>query len=287
MTLAPWAAQRRADVVARAQAWSGSADLRRLVRALGGPTNTTLGAMARWSAATLDTRRGAERHDAGPVGWSDEQVNAVLTAAAPLGLLETASPQQPAYDATLLLGGTTTGNRLRTQLAAGVAAKGVEIGLLAVLTTDRPIGAREHESDPDSRQDATEWQHLLRMVDKEFGPLEHGAREGELRAPDGRRVRLLIAPGAGPATRATTADAIRFFLDHVVPPSVLLVTSTIYAPYQFFAVAPLLLEGGCRRVELIGTATATGGDRTSLAQRVAQEIHAALSAAVTLVQSAT
>jgi hypothetical protein len=284
---APWVAERRADVVACATTWGGSDDLRALVSALGGPATATLRELAKWSAATLDTRKGAERRDMAPVELSDAHVRALLTAAGPLGLLETASPQERAYDATLLLGGATTGNRLRSKLAARLSADGVDLGLLALVSSDRPIGAREHESDPDSQQDATEWQHLLRAVAAELGPLERVACEEEFHAPGVRRVRLLVAPGAAPNTRATTADGIRYFLEHVVVPSVLLVTSAIYAPYQFFAVAPLLLDGGCSRVELVGTPTATDGDQPSLAQRVAQEIHAALTAAAALAEAGT
>jgi len=216
------------------------------------------------------------------VVWDDAHIDAVLSAAAPLGLLETAPPQQHAYDATLLLGGAAAGNRLRTEFAARLARDGVDLGLLSLVTADRPISAREHESDPDSRQEATESQHLLRMVAELFGSLTDLGHAGQFRTAEGQFVRLLVAPASTPDARATTADGIDFFLKHVMASRVLLVTSAIYAPYQFFAAAPMLVEAGIRYVELIGTPTATDGDRGLLAQRLAQEIHAALTAVAML-----
>jgi hypothetical protein len=64
---------------------------------------------------------------------------------------------------------------------------------------------------------------------------------------------------------------------------VLLITSAIYAPYQFFTSAPLLLARGVGWVELVGTPTATDRAGQLLAQRLGQEIHSAIAGAVELV----
>jgi hypothetical protein len=74
-------------------------------------------ALVEWSRRILDTRRGAERRDAIPTTWTPEHIRELLSAAGPLGLLHTAAPCRAAYDMTVLLGGATTGNRLRTALA--------------------------------------------------------------------------------------------------------------------------------------------------------------------------
>ena len=51
----------------------------------------------------------------------------------------------------------------------------------------------------------------------------------------------------------------------------------------FFVAAPALLAGHAQYVELIGTATAVGGgDQHLLAQRLAQETHAGITAAISL-----
>jgi hypothetical protein len=88
------------------------------------------------------------------------------------------------------------------------------------------------------------------------------------------------------AERCGSRCGMRFFLRRVEGGGgrrLLLLTSAIYAPYQFFAVVPLLLGGSPRHVELVGTRTATENvDRAVLAQRVAQEIHAAVSAAASV-----
>lgn len=46
--------------------------------------------------------------------------------------------------------------------------------------------------------------------------------------------------------------------------------------------APLLLDAEPSHVEFIGTPTVTGGDRVLAAQRIGQEIHAAVSGAARL-----
>ncbi|MGH3687033.1 MAG: hypothetical protein ACRDRU_01615 [Pseudonocardiaceae bacterium] len=56
----------------------------------------------------------------------------------------------------------------------------------------------------------------------------------------------------------------------------------LYAPYQFFAGAPVVLSDGAEYVELVGTPTGIDGDINLLTQRIAQEIHAAMNAAITI-----
>lgn len=287
MTPPAWLAVDAADAAAHARTWLASPALRALAETLGGPSTDATEELLRWSETLFDTRRGVERRDALAVTWDRAHVDAILTAAGPLGLLNTAGPQRDSYDATLLLGGTTTGNRMRTRLAASLASQRVHLGLIAGVTAERTIGPREHETEPESVADATEWRHLLRCIEESFGPLTSKRtldwREQRFSTSAGQPVRVLVAPPIAARARATTADGIRFFLDRVDASSTLLVTSAIYAPYQYFAVAPLLIEGGVRHVELIGTPTAADADRRRLAQRIAQEIHAALRAAAALI----
>lgn len=293
MTQAPWAAQRVDQVVRLAADWLADPAIRELVRRLGGPATASPAALKEWSSQTLDTRQGLERRDAPPVAWPVETIEAILDAATELGLICTASPSLRAYDVTVILGGTTTGNQLRVQCVSEVLRDRVDLGLIALLSAERCLGAREHESDPDSVGES-EWQNLLRHADLTFGPLQAdpsrtGEEQGDhcLVGPAGRRLRVLIAPPPHGRPRPSTLDAARFLTERVPAwqrASMLLVTSAIYAPYQFFAVAPLLLNAGSRRVELIGTRTATRGrDRQRLAQLLAQEIHGGILSAVELV----
>jgi hypothetical protein len=58
----------------------------------------------------------------------------------------------------------------------------------------------------------------------------------------------------------------------------LIITSAIYAPYQFFTIAPQLLAAGTEHAEFVSTAAQTTGDKAVLAQRIAQEIDSAINA---------
>lgn len=171
---------------------------------------------------------------------------------------------------------------------------GVAFEQIIALTAERRLSEHEHDSEPDSSQDATEWRNLLRYLTQVLGGLEHTAhqtcgqgnqhwRDEHYTAPSGQAVRLLVAPSSDPARRANSTDAVAFFAERVArapSASALLVTSAIYAPYQYFATAPALLRHGVGYVELVGTATSMDGSRLRLAQRVAQEIHAGIHAAV-------
>ncbi|HEX8104883.1 MAG TPA: hypothetical protein VF533_19845 [Solirubrobacteraceae bacterium] len=294
-----WRAGRHEDVVARARGWLASPALEELLDALQAPSPARAGpqALRAWSASALDTRRGAERRDAAVATWPPDWVQALLQAAGPLGLRRTAPPTRRSYDCGLVLGGATTGNRLRVTLAAELVETGTHFDELAGLSAERPLSAREHESELDSADDQTEWRNLARYLHRAFGPLREsssdrggagwsGWRDEALRDAEGHRLRLLVAPAPDPERRAGTADAVRFFLSRTSVErrsSVLVLTSAIYAPYQFFTAAPLLLKGGVRDVELIGTPTADEGAPNLLAQRLGQEMHAAIEAASRLV----
>jgi hypothetical protein len=297
---APWLAASRAEVVDRAQHWLASAALAELIGQLGGPDPAQADArtLRDWSAESLDTRRGAERREARATDWDAAWIDPLLHSARPLGLVATATPVLPAYDVGLLLGGATTGNRLRTQLAANLMQSGVTFAELVALTAARPLSPGELRSEPDSANDTTEWQNLSRYLHRYFGPLQSDTistggdstqawREENLVGLDGDKLRLTVAPSPTAQSRATTSDAVCFYLTRTPKDrraSILIITSSIYAPYQFFTVAPLLLDAGVAHAELVGTPTAQD-DSKRLAQRVAQEIHAAIEAASRLLIS--
>jgi hypothetical protein len=234
----------------------------------------------------LDTRRGVERRDAPAVTLPVELHRPLLTAARTLGLLGTQQPSAHCYDAIVILGGATTGNALRAELAAEVASTthGWE---LVGLTSHRQISDSEHATDPDSIEDQTEWRNLSRQIARYFGPLtptppsQDDEEEQLFTTNDGKRLLLMIAGVLD--HRVNTADQIKFLCQRRTPAlrrSVLLVTNAIYAPYQFFTAAPLMLRSGTSRVELIGTDTSTSEPHPRLYQRLAQEIHSGIGAAL-------
>jgi hypothetical protein len=298
--IVPWLATSRAEVASRAQRWLTSAALAELTGRLGGPDPSQADAqtLRAWSAATLDTRQGAERQEARVTDWDASRIEPLLHSAHALGLIATATPVRPAYDAGLVLGGATTGNRLRSELAAELTQSGVTFTELVGLTAARPLGRSELQSEPVSANNTTEWQNLSRYLHRVFGPLQSEAtstggdgtqawREEALISPNGDKLRLTVAPSSTAQRRATTGDAVRFYLTRTPKDrraSLLIITSSIYAPYQFFTVAPLLLDAGAEHVELVGTPTAQD-DPKLLAQRIGQEIHAAIEAAGRLLTS--
>lgn len=280
--------------MARARAWLGSEALAVLLGELGGPSDARRNrdALLSWSAATLDTRAGQERRDATRVPWSREWIRAVTSAGQGLGLMRTAEPVLDSYQALVVLGGATTGNRLRMSLAASLMRAGLRAAEVVLLAAERPLGEHELADEKDSVSDRSEWRNLARYAAQELGPFtEVDARsEGAgrlawrdvLYSTPGPPVRLLVAPSSDPQRRPSTGDAIAFFAQRIPATerrTVLMITSAIYAPYQFLSTAPLLLESGVHHAELVGTATSREGEPELLAQRLGQETHAAIKAA--------
>lgn len=284
-------------LIARARRWLASEALADLSRELGGPADPASDndALLRWSAATLDTRAGRERRDAAPVRWSGDWIRALIAAGEELGLMRTADPVLDSYDALLVMGGATTGNRLRMSLTTVLMRSGLRAAEVVLLAAERPLGDQELEEEEDSAFDRTEWRNLARYAAEELGPFDTvESRSGGadnlawhdiLYRSAGPPVRVLVAPSSDPKRRSSTGDAVGFFAERIplaARRQVLLITSAIYAPYQFFSASPLLLASGVHHVELVGTSTSRDGQSVLLAQRLGQETHAAIKAACAL-----
>jgi len=293
-----WACTSRSELAERALQWVTAPALTDLVARLGGPVPDaglpSLRALRRWTASTLDTRRGVERREAPVVRRPAAQRQMVVDAARQLGLVETPDPTLDVYDSLIVLAGATTGNRLRTALARALLSRVRATDVVAV-ASDRPLTSSEHDSDPDSRADRTEWRHLRRCLDDEFGPLRctdrtdpgDGGIDLSYEAPGDVAVRMLVAPEVN-GIRPNTTQQLRYlrarspFGSHERS---LLVTSAIYAPYQFFAACRELIGDPVRHLELVGTPTSVEGCTDVLAQRLLQEIHAGVHAAVDIVDA--
>lgn len=283
-----------------AREWLASPELRRLSGSLGGPRHPAeeTPALARWSAETLDTRGGRERQEAIPVRSSESRRALLLELAEVWGMLETADPRDDSYTATVLLGGTATANRMRTGRAAHYAAQGTGLGLLIGASAKRRLGDQERRDDPEVGSGSSESENLLGNLERRFGPLVLKSRQSGgcdsqawedviFTAPDGRLVRLIVGPAGEGRVRANTLDVLTFLRRRIELSDcrrILLVTSAIYVSYQFFISAPALLGAGARSIELVGTPTARAGGPDLLAQRLAQETHATIRAALAVLE---
>ena len=286
-----WTASRRTDVVDRARAWLLSDEMRDLIAQAGGPIPSIdhLQDLRTWSQHYFDTRHGAERHDTDRFVHPPAVIEALVDAAEPLGLMHTPPATRSAYDTLVILAGTATGNRLRTALAHSVLEH-VATRSVVALASDRELSPSERTAPSDV---ATEWQDLKACLVAAFGPLRTPSdRSGDPQDQEfiddrGQRLKVTVVPRVR-GQRPTTREQLRF-LNARTPRSdrdaVLIVTSAIYVPYQFFSAAPELLTDTPHHAEMIGTPTSrTVRDDVSFAQRVAQEIHAAIDAATSLVE---
>jgi hypothetical protein len=292
-TARAWVARSAMEVRGIAHSWLAVPELHALIDAVGGLDASLASdreALRGWSSTHLDTRGHAERRDAPAATIPVSVRTPLIDAAHALGLLATSDASASYYQAIIVLGGATTGNALRTELAARVAQKTAGWTLVG-LTSDRALTAAEHQSDPDSRGDHVEWANLLRQIRTYIGSLSQETEKGvggELgfTTVDRQKVRILIAPRQSHGRRPTTAQQLNFFCRRTPATdrhSVLLITNAIYAPYQFFAGATVLLENGSQQVELIGTRTTVDTTRDLIYQRIAQEIHSAILAATDII----
>lgn len=230
LTAARWAAAKPADVRDTALTWLTSKALATLAVSLEGPlirqVPQDLPAFLNWTTNTLDMRWGAERHQATRARFTPEEAAALIDAAGPLGMLRTASPALLHYDATVILGGTVTGNLLRVALTTRLLQEGIASGQIVALAAHRPLTAAEIAAAPRPVEETTEWQHLFRTVCDAFGTataqIEGYHRRDFQTAIDlsanvtgGLLVRLMAAPTSDRTRRANTTDALMFLAQRI------------------------------------------------------------------------
>ena len=294
-----WTANSTTMVRDTAREWLTSSAFAELIGAFGGPDVATtpagLAELRAWTAAHWDTRRGAERRDAPNHEVSPQLSRLIVDAADQLGLLATEPSSRQRYDCMIILAGATTGNRLRTELAATELQR-TQVGLLLGTASARPLSDSEYASDPTSRGLGYEWRHLeaemLRQLRLRGRTTAVAVGDSDLRvgqtALGAVPVRLLVAPDVQ-GHRPTTVTQLRDVRHRVALSDrrrVLLITSAIYAPYQFFAGMLELLADGADHIELVGTPTQLGEKSELASQRLLQELHAAAHAASGLLLSA-
>jgi hypothetical protein len=252
------------------ETWVDQPALQRIVEAEGGswPEGTLeerVEALHEFSSH-WDFRGGAERLDIeASVAGSD--IERIYADAAELGLTLATPPTQPAYDHALVLGGTALASIYRLKHLYELIDAGLVIGQIAVLTAIRDIGDSELDLVRERAEIApivagnpeTEFEVMVAAVEYFSGDkakVERSpSRNPYLESAQGRIVNALVlaAPSGDPERRANTRDNYDVYSSQISPDdSVLIVTSSIYLPYQFFIGLQALGWDRPRTIEAIG-----------------------------------
>jgi hypothetical protein len=282
-----WRATTTGEVLSIAHNWLSSSTLITVLMAFGfdGDPSDEVRRLSEWSWNILDTRGGSERHLASDVEFQDDQIDALISAAGPLGLLSTRKATKSEYDVVIVLGGTSKGNLRRARLAKHLIDNEVAISRLVGLATDRTLTPAETRKGLLASRGDTESAHLERVFHTLFSTDDDATSTDNFNYRSNGYtnsqmiIETLVAPPSAHGSRANTASAIEYLsrlIGESERESVLIVTSAIYAPYQFLITAPILLNTGSKSLELIGTETPVDGSRSRLAQQIAQEIHSAI-----------
>jgi hypothetical protein len=285
----------------RATDWLRSDGLRSVLQAFGEADlaadindGATLARLRAWSKSHLDSRAGRERHEVQLVDYTPEQVRLLQAAADSLGLVRTAAPVHQAYDLTIVVGGTVTGNVIRTRYAVEQQSKGVDLGKLVGAGGYRPLtsteGAAALGSDAPLAARSDEYGHLAWVLGTHMSATGRSVvrSDGEADSFSSSRIEALDragvpvafvvqAPSRRPGRRADTLDAVLFARAELgsAAARTLVITSSIYAPYTFFLLAPHATPQS--QIEIVGTPTARSDKPAVQAQRFAQEINSTLS----------
>lgn len=197
-----------------------------------------------------DFRGRRERDRAQQADLTDEQSEAAFRCATALGLIDAAPPRRREYDVLMILGGLLRACIRRPRYARHLCDRGTRVAETVCLGGYRPLG------DPERRLAA----ELMVQADDELSAMVAGVmRAFEVTGPErmdnpaSRRTNrdwqvvrfddradltVIAAPSSQPAARrANTADTLRWWAQRnraAERPgrSVLMITSTIYVPYQ-------------------------------------------------------
>jgi len=234
------------------EAWVDQRALHRIVEAEGGawPTGTLeeqVEALHEFSSR-WDFRGGGERLDIG-VSAVEADAERIYADAAELGLTTAIPPSQSRYDHALVLGGTALASIYRLKYLYELIEGGLGIGRVAVLTALRELGdselvlvrERPEVASVVADDPRTEFDVMVAAVEFFSG----STAEIELSPNDNPHLAsaqakignalVLAAPSADPDRRANSRDNYDVYCSQIGPnESVLIVTSSIYLPYQFF-----------------------------------------------------
>lgn len=282
--------------------WLSTPALRQLVESEGG----------RWPAGELeeriaalhdfstrwDFRSGAERLDIDDEADGLDERQAIAAGDA-LGMTVADLPRSKRYDHGLALGGTALASIYRVKRLFELRDFDVEIARRAVLTALREIKSPELEIVAERPDIAV----IAEGAESEFDVMVRavGAFAGRepcvLRSPNENPhlasataevddTLVLAAPSADPGRRANTRDNYNVYTERIGPTdSVLIVTSSIYLPYQFFIALQALGWDVPRTIEAIGFPPEWMQGVLTGPRNVLQELHSALFGALTTVRA--
>jgi hypothetical protein len=241
--------------------------LRRIVEASNGswPTGSLEEQVAELHnfSARWDFRGGAERLDLAAA--TDLNKVLIVTAAEELGMAAAVSPVSSHYDHGLALGGTALASIYRVQRLFELRSDAT-IEHPAILTSLRAIGDQEL----DLVRARAEIADLVQSVETEFDVMVRAAerfvaeRASVKHQPDPNPhlasatasvgdALVLAAPSGEPDRRANTRDNYDVYSSRIGDSdAVLIVTSSIYLPYQFFIALQALGWEKPRTIEIIG-----------------------------------
>jgi len=274
--------------------WIDQPALRRIVEAEGGSwpkgsLEEKVEALHDFSAR-WDFRGGAERLEIDPASPRDHD-QSLLTDATELGMTAADRPAEVHYDHALVLGGTALASIYRLRRLYELREEGLAVGRVAVLTALREIGEPELRivrECPEivavvDRSPSTEFDVMTQATELFSGSSAAVERTdnpnpnlASAQANVGDAL-VLAAPSADPDRRANSRDNYDVYTSQIGPTdSVLVVTSSIYLPYQFFIALQALGWGQPRTVEAVGFPPEWMRGILTGPQNVLQEIRSAL-----------
>jgi hypothetical protein len=256
--------------------WIYTPALRELVEADGGtwPTGDLAHVVAELErfSSVWDKRNGQSRlvFKDGDESRGNERAQRVYAAAFQLGLLDSMPPTLTEVDHLLILGGLATGVEPRTRYAAELINSGaVTVGSVAALGSFRPLDPRERPAaDRYAPAASFEVDLLSAMLAASFSDHQAGSddREGDpaldparsqliRRWPGNPRLTAYASRSGDPVHRsANTPDTYKQFASDVdLQPdqSILIITSSIYRPYQHLDGVRILSHYGVE-IETVG-----------------------------------
>jgi hypothetical protein len=196
-----------------------------------------------------DFRQGRERNLAAAASLADEQVPLVMATAEQLGLVTPAPPLRDHYDAAIILGGLVRACVTRPRFARELRQARVRLDKIIALGGFRPLGGDEVALAERLGVDAVnEFGAMVRGVQGAFQldekpqvtsstDLDQAGNSDWARALfKSADIEVLAAPSRDPDTRrANTADTFAWWASTQPPLTgkhILMITSTIYVPYQ-------------------------------------------------------
>jgi hypothetical protein len=250
-------------------AWVEQPALRRIVENAGGtwPSGTLSAKLEQLHefSGVWDFRAGAERLDI-QLPSAVPYLSAVMANAAELGMTEAAEPIAATFDHALVLGGTALASIYRTRRLFELRDGGVTMNAMAALTALRHTNDKELalvRVHPDISD-------IVGGVTTEFDVLvnavSHFSNERPLvRWEDNANPNLasaeayvgemlvIAAPSVDATRRPNTRDNYDAYAERINPgDSVLVVTSSVYLPYQFFVALQALGWQEARVIEAVG-----------------------------------